>query len=106
MLASLPLLCCCRCALTKVLAHLVDFERWLTRGIPGLLPEQLHALSGLQGLVLLVGEAVGLIVLLIDQLVSITSQAALHLGSIVKFPVKQSGTGGCTSHDSADYRAF
>src|SRR6266446_5826253 len=105
-LAALPLLCCCGCALAKLLAHFVDLERWLTRGVLGLLAPQFDPLSRFQRLVLPVGEAVGLVVFLIDKLVSTISHAALQLAPIVKFPVEQAGTGGCASYDSADYCSF
>src|SRR5215468_1326794 len=86
--APSPLHCRRRCALAKVLAHFVDLERGLTGGIFGLRAQQFHALSGFQRLMVLVGEIVGLIVLLIDKLVSVTNHAALQLRPIVKFPVK------------------
>ena len=84
-----PLFCRCGRALAKVLAHFVDFERRFARVLLNLFPEPFHPFSGFERLILFVGEAVGLIVLVTDQLVSTTSHAALQLGSIVVLPVKQ-----------------
>jgi hypothetical protein len=54
---------------------------------------------------LLACEAVGLIVLLIDEPVSIAGHAALQLGSIVELPVEQAAN-GCTTGDSANDRTL
>jgi hypothetical protein len=51
---------------------------------------------------LLVCETVGLIVLLIDEPVSIAGQAAFQLGPIVKLPVEQTSASGRTTCDSAN----
>jgi hypothetical protein len=66
MLASSPLLCRCCCAWAEIFAHFVDLERGLSRVVLGHLAQQLYVFSSFQRLVLLVGEAVGLVVLLID----------------------------------------
>jgi hypothetical protein len=105
-LARSPLFCRCGRALAKILAHFVDFERRFARVLLHLFPEQFHPFSGFDRLILFVGEAVGLIVLVTDQLVSTTSHAALQLGSIVVFPVKQATKSGCTTCDSADDSAL
>ena len=65
-----------------------------------------HALSGFQRLLLLVGEVVGLVGLFTDKLVSLASYATLQPGPIVKPPIKQPGTHGRARSDTADYSAL